>query len=108
DGTLAWDSTTIVIVEAHAGDHVGLGYTYGDIAAARLVDREFSGIILGRDPMAVRSSWMAMVHSVRNLGRPGIVSHAIAAVDVALWDLKARVLGLSLASLLGSARAGIP
>jgi L-alanine-DL-glutamate epimerase-like enolase superfamily enzyme len=108
DGTLEWDSTTIVIVEAHAGGQIGIGFTYGDLAAARLVDRVLAGIVLGHDAMAVEEQWRAMLRAVRNIGRPGIVSHAIAAVDVALWDLKARLLGLPLAGLLGMARSGIP
>ena len=37
DGTLEWDSTTIVVVQAHAGGEVGLGYTYTHDAAARLI-----------------------------------------------------------------------
>jgi L-alanine-DL-glutamate epimerase-like enolase superfamily enzyme len=108
DGTFEWDSTTIVIVEAQAGGQTGLGFTYGDAAAARLIDRKLSPLILGRDAMAISGSWMAMLNAVRNLGRPGVASHAIAAVDIALWDLKARLLGISLTTLLGSARAGIP
>src|SRR5215471_9456132 len=108
DGTFEWDSTTIVIVEVHAGGQTGLGFTYGDLSAARLVDRKLSQLVLGQDAMAVAGSWMKMLHSVRNLGRPGVASHAIAAVDVALWDLKAKLLGLPLISLLGTVRAGIP
>ena len=108
DGTFQWDSTTIVIVEAHAGGQTGIGFTYGDMAAARLVDRKLSPVILGRDAMAISGCWMTMLDAVRNLGRPGVASHAIAAVDIALWDLKARLLGISLMTLLGSARGGIP
>jgi len=44
DGTFDWDSTTIVIVEAHAGGQAGIGFTYGDIAAARLIDRKLSPV----------------------------------------------------------------
>src|SRR5437588_5749320 len=108
DGTFEWDSTTIVIVEAHAGGQTGLGFTYGDIAAARLIDRKLSPGILGRDAMAISGCWLAMLRVVRNLGRPGVASHAIAAVDIALWDLKARLLGISLMALLGGARDRIP
>jgi len=39
DGTAEWDSTTLVLVEAHAGGHQGLGYTYADAAAAALIER---------------------------------------------------------------------
>src|SRR5438445_582436 len=108
DGTFQWHSTTIVLVEAHAGGHTGLGFSYADIAAARLVDRRLSPVVLGRDAMAISGCWMAMLDAVRNVGRPGVASHAIAAVDIALWDLKARLLGISLMDLLGRARAGIP
>jgi L-alanine-DL-glutamate epimerase-like enolase superfamily enzyme len=58
--------------------------------------------------MAVTAAWAAMRHSIRNLGRPGIVSMAIAAVDTALWDLKARVLDVPLVTLLGQVHAGVP
>src|SRR5262249_3139815 len=58
--------------------------------------------------LAVPGAWEAMVRSVRNLGRPGIASMAVAAVDTALWDLKARLLGLPLLALLGAVRDRIP
>jgi len=108
DGTLEWSSTTVVLVEVFAGDRMGIGFTYGDLAAAGVIDRVLSPIVLGHDAMAVESAWIAMLRSVRDLGRPGIASHAIAAVDIALWDLKARLLDTSLARLLGDARSSIP
>ena len=108
DGTIAWDSTTVVVVEVLAGDERGLGYAYADAAAVQLIERTLAGVVEGRDAMAVAGAWQAMVKTVRNLGRPGIASSAIAAVDVALWDLKARLLGLPLADLLGKARDGVP
>jgi len=57
--------------------------------------------------MSVPTCWSAMRHAIRNLGRPGICSMAIAAVDSALWDLKAKLLDLSLVSLLGAAQPSI-
>jgi L-alanine-DL-glutamate epimerase-like enolase superfamily enzyme len=108
DGTLEWDSTTIVVVDVHAGGTAGLGYSYADASAAMLIERKLSDVVRGRDPMAVPEAWTAMQHAVRNLGRPGIAASAIAAVDMALWDLKARLLGVSLARLLGPARTDVP
>jgi L-alanine-DL-glutamate epimerase-like enolase superfamily enzyme len=108
DGTLAWDTTTIVIVEASAGGRTGLGYTYADTATARLVHDLLAGIVRGRDAMDVPGAWAAMVRAIRNLGRPGIASMAIAAVDVALWDLKARLLDVPLVALLGKVRDAVP
>jgi len=107
DGTIAWDTTTIVVVEATAGEECGLGYAYADASAAEVVQRTLAAVVEGRDAMAVAGVWRDMVATVRNIGRPGIASSAIAAVDVALWDLKARLLGLSLATLLGQVREGV-
>ena len=108
DGTLAWDSTTIVVVHAHGGGEWGLGYTYADVSTAKLVESKLADIVAGRDAMAPQAAWEAMVEQTRNLGRPGITSMAIAAVDVALWDLKARALGLPLCKLLGMAHDRVP
>jgi L-alanine-DL-glutamate epimerase-like enolase superfamily enzyme len=104
DGTLAWEATTIVLVEAHADGVVGHGYSYADAAAADLVERVLAPVVRGRDAMASEQAWWAMAGAVRNVGRPGIASAAISAIDVALWDLKARLLGLPLFRLLGAAR----
>jgi L-alanine-DL-glutamate epimerase-like enolase superfamily enzyme len=108
DGTLEWTSTTIVIVEVAAGDESGLGYTYGHKAVATLAADVLLPIIEGGDAMDVDGHWVAMTRAIRNQGRPGIASMAIAAVDVALWDLKARVLGTPLVTLLGAAREAVP
>jgi len=107
DGTLTWDKTTLVLVEATAGGTQGLGYSYADTATARLIKDLLAGVVVGREAMAVSAAWAAMVHAIRNLGRPGIVSMAISAVDAALWDLKARLLNLPLVTLLGAVREGV-
>src|SRR4051812_47332715 len=108
DGTFAWDSTTMVLVEATAGGRTGIGWSYTGTAAARLIRDVLAGVVAGRDALAVPGCWEALRQAVRNLGRPGIASSAIAAVDVALWDLKARLLEVPLADLFGRARDEIP
>jgi L-alanine-DL-glutamate epimerase-like enolase superfamily enzyme len=108
DGTIAWDRTTIVIVEPEAGGIRGLGYSYADATAARLIADNFLPVVLGRNAFDIASIWSSMVGSVRNIGRAGIAATAISAVDNALWDLKARLLGVSLVDLLGSSREAIP
>lgn len=108
DGTLEWDSTTLVTVETAAAGERGLGYTYAGAAAATLINHELAGLIKGRDAMDVNASWTAMARSVRNLGRRGIAAMALSAVDASLWDLKARILRLPLAKLLGMERVGAP
>ncbi|MGO9495928.1 MAG: enolase C-terminal domain-like protein [Solirubrobacteraceae bacterium] len=108
DGTLAWNATTIVVVHARGGGECGLGYTYADVSTAKLIASKLAGVVHGHDAMAPQAAWAAMVEQTRNLGRPGITSMAIAAVDLAIWDLKARLLGLPLCGLLGMARDRVP
>ncbi|HKU22135.1 MAG TPA: enolase C-terminal domain-like protein [Terriglobales bacterium] len=108
DGTLQWDKTTMVLVEAHGAGHTGLGYTYADVSAAKLIHGTLSEVVKGSDSMAVTDTYMEMWKRIRNLGRPGICSAAISAVDCALWDLKARLLNLPLVRLLGQVRQGAP
>lgn len=108
DGTLSWDATTIVVVHAHAGPVTGVGFTYADRSAATLVSSKLASVVRGRAADAPRSVWEAMVTAIRNDGRPGIASNAIAAVDLALWDLHARLLEVSLAELIGTCRDAVP
>lgn len=108
DGTLTWDSTTMVLVEAEAGGMRGLGYTYSDAAVARLIDTKLADVVKGRSAMAVKAAWRATQRAIRNLGRPGLAASAIAAVDAALWDLKARLLEVPLVTLLDAAHERLP
>lgn len=108
DGTLSWDSTTMVLVEARCGGTVGTGWTYGPPACASVVRAQLSDLVVGRDAMDVGGAFHAMVAAVRNAGRPGVAGYAISAVDTALWDLKARLLGLPLHRLLGAVHDEVP
>ncbi len=108
DGTAEWDSTTIVVVEVRAAGATGLGYTYAPVAAGKLVVEELVELVQGRDAFATGEVWEAMAVALRNAGRPGIGFCALSAVDLALWDLKARLLGLPLVDLLGRARDQAP
>ncbi|PZS06768.1 MAG: mandelate racemase [Solirubrobacterales bacterium] len=108
DGTAKWDSTTIVLVEAHAGGRTGLGWTYGSPASGAVITSTLRELVIGHDALRVTAAWEAMVAACRNLGRPGVGSMAIAAVDTALWDLKARILDLPLATVLDAAHESVP
>jgi L-alanine-DL-glutamate epimerase-like enolase superfamily enzyme len=108
DGTLAWDATTMVVAEVSAGERTGLGYTYAAAASAALIRDELAPVIEGRDAFDVERAWHAMVGQVRNIGWRGLAATAISALDIALWDLKARLLDLSLVRLLGSVRDAVP
>jgi L-alanine-DL-glutamate epimerase-like enolase superfamily enzyme len=108
DGTAEWDSTTIVVVELRAGDETGVGYTYTSAAAATLVHELLADLVRGQDAFATAEIWHAVGRRLRNAGRPGIGFCALSAIDLALWDLKARLLGLPLVDLLGRAREHVP
>jgi L-alanine-DL-glutamate epimerase-like enolase superfamily enzyme len=107
DGTLSWDKTTVVVVEAKGGSVSGIGYTYADLSTATLIETVLKAVVERRDAMDIAGAWQAMVHAIRNFGRPGIASMAISAIDIALWDLKAKLLSLPLIKLLGAVRPGI-
>ncbi|HEU5037517.1 MAG TPA: enolase C-terminal domain-like protein [Nocardioides sp.] len=108
DGTLAWDTTTMVLVTVRAAGITGIGWTYGPKACATMITDKLASIVVGRDAMNVGGCFDAMVTAVRNAGRPGAVGYAISAIDVALWDLKARLLDLPLHRLLGAVRTDVP
>jgi len=109
DGTISWDSTTMVLVEAVADSgHRGIGFIYASAAAAMVIRDQLAPIAVGRSVDEVRSVWGAMLATVRNVGRPGIAATAISAVDIALWDLKARVAGQALYIHLGACREEVP
>jgi L-alanine-DL-glutamate epimerase-like enolase superfamily enzyme len=108
DGTLCWDHTTIVVAEVSAGDTTGLGYTYSGPAAAAVINDLLAKLLVGQESFAIPRLWETMVGAVRNLGWRGICASAISAVDTALWDLKARLLGRPLVEVLGGARGAVP
>jgi L-alanine-DL-glutamate epimerase-like enolase superfamily enzyme len=108
DGTLAWDKTTMVLVTARAGGEEGIGWSYADASAATVVTGMLAGVVQGRDAFDVPGANEAMARAVRNIGRPGVAATAISAVDVALWDLKGKLLGRPVADLLGRVRRHVP
>jgi L-alanine-DL-glutamate epimerase-like enolase superfamily enzyme len=107
DGTLEWRATTLVVVTLRAGGAEGLGYTYADSATALLIRERLLPLVEGCDALDGPMIGQALLRAIRNLGRPGIASMALSAVDNALWDLKGKLLDASVADLLGRARPAI-
>ncbi|MFC4852778.1 enolase C-terminal domain-like protein [Actinophytocola glycyrrhizae] len=108
DGTLEWDSTTMVLVEVDGGGRTGIGYTYGNVSVATFVESALAGVVLGADAMAPAAAWHAQQTAIRNAGQSGAGAMAVSAVDVALWDLKARLLDRPLYQVLPSFRDQVP
>jgi L-alanine-DL-glutamate epimerase-like enolase superfamily enzyme len=108
DGTIAWSATTLVLVEVDAAGATGLGYSYADASAAEIVESHLAKVLLQQDAMQIPALWLAMVRAVRNVGWQGVAACAISAVDVALWDLKSRLLKVPLADLFGCQRDEVP
>ncbi len=104
DGTLEWSSTPVVVVHVAAGGERGMGYTYAGGAAASFVRELFADVVTGRDARDPRGSWSAMVRAARNAGLPGAGAMAVSAIDVALWDLAARLDGVPVTHLVGRLR----
>jgi len=108
DGTLEWDRTTLVVAQVTAGGEQGLGYTYSSAGTARLIEQKLGPAMLEGDAMDIARLWRENRARLRNLGLEGIAATAVSAVDVALWDLKARLLGVSVAELIGCHRTRVP
>lgn len=108
DGTLEWDSTTMVLVRVHAGGTCGLGYTYGDVSVAAFAESLLAPLLKDQPVASPPALWHRMERQIRNAGRPGVGAMAVSAVDVALWDLKARLLDLPLVHVLPAFHDRVP
>jgi L-alanine-DL-glutamate epimerase-like enolase superfamily enzyme len=108
DGTAVWDSTTMVLVELTAAAFTGFGFSYANESAARVTSELIQKVVIGRDAFDIPDIHGALDREVRNWGRPGLVSTAISAIDICLWDLKARILNRPLVSILGRSRDEVP
>jgi L-alanine-DL-glutamate epimerase-like enolase superfamily enzyme len=108
DGTAQWSSTTLVVAYIEAGGETGMGYTYAAPEAAALIQDQLAYVLQGQSADHIPALHHALSAMVRNMGRPGIAACAISALDHALWDLKAKRLGVALIRLLGAAREAIP
>jgi len=108
DGTHRWQATTVVAVTLSAGGRTGLGWAYSSTAAATLISDQLAELLRGRDAFDIPAGWAAMHGAVRNIGNRGLAMQAISAVDIAWWDLKARLLDVPLTGLFGRSRETVP
>jgi L-alanine-DL-glutamate epimerase-like enolase superfamily enzyme len=108
DGTKEWSSTTLVIVHAAGGGEVGLGYTYGPSSAAHLIESMLAGSVRGESALAPHRLQRELRAGLRDAGQAGLGALALSAVDIALHDLRARLLGLPLVTALDGTRTCVP
>jgi len=108
DGTLEWSSTTIVVVEAVGGGRRGIGWTYAPEAAGGVVNELLAPRVAGRSLDDLGALWLELGAALRNAGRPGVAFCALSAVDLALWDLRARLLDVPLATLVPAVHDRVP
>jgi L-alanine-DL-glutamate epimerase-like enolase superfamily enzyme len=90
---------------------VGTGFTstlsYGDRAIVEIIDSIYAPLLIGTDPLDTQRHWDRLYWSDAHwVGRSGITQMALAAVDIALWDLKAKALGVPLYRLIGGHKPG--
>ncbi len=104
DGTIKWNSTTLVLVEIFAGDKAGVGYTYANEASAIIIKKVLKKIIVDANTLDIPCLNAKMIAAVRNDGQTGIAMMAVSAVDNALWDLKAKLFDVPLCNLLGKSK----
>jgi L-alanine-DL-glutamate epimerase-like enolase superfamily enzyme len=97
---------TVVKIEVEDGS-VGVGYTYtggvGGRSICAMVEYDLKPSLLGKDASCVEKLWEDMTWIIHYVGRGGIASFAISAIDIALWDLRAKKAEEPLRKLLGGA-----
>src|SRR5438132_8905356 len=84
----------------------GLGV--GQPVARGVIEGSFKSLLIGQDPLWHEKLWDDMFWRVRGFGRKGVAFCAISAIDIALWDLKAKIFGVPLYRLLGPYTESVP
>jgi len=93
----------ITIVRTRDGVE-GVGVTYHEVggeATRSLIDHDIAPRIVGRDPFATEALTHELVGYTRGVGRKGLTFAALSAIDIALWDIKGKILGMPLYRLFG-------
>ncbi|HRW10517.1 MAG TPA: mandelate racemase/muconate lactonizing enzyme family protein [Caldilineaceae bacterium] len=86
----------------------GLGIGGGAHAARAVIERTLKPILVGQDPLHIEKLWNDMFWAIRGVGRKGLAFSALSAVDIALWDLKAKYFEVPLYQLLGPYTETVP
>ena len=98
-----------LFVHIHTDQGVeGLGISQAFPGVRQVVEEALRGVLIGQDPFDIEKLWNDMFWQVGVYGRKGVAFFALSAVDVGLWDLKAKALGLPLYKLLGPYTESVP
>ncbi len=112
DATRKVETIGYTIVRITTRDGIeGIGVTYHEVggeATKVLIERNITPRLIGRDPFDTEVLWQEFFHYLRGIGRKGLTFAALSAVDIALWDIKGKALGLPLYKLLGGGSTEVP
>ncbi|MCH8115744.1 MAG: mandelate racemase/muconate lactonizing enzyme family protein [Chloroflexi bacterium] len=87
---------------------LGVGQARPPHAIREIIERELKDLFIGEDPFNIEKLWNDMFWRMRNYARKGVALQALSSIDIALWDLKARALGLPLYRLLNPRYESVP
>jgi L-alanine-DL-glutamate epimerase-like enolase superfamily enzyme len=109
--SLRTGSCVLIYLESDQGEiGEGLVYTFNG-ERIRLYDdmvRSFAPLVIGKDPTQSGAIFTAAWNNIRTLGHSGFAVNALAGLDMALWDLRARLAGLNVSGLIGACRTTMP
>src|SRR5215216_5200560 len=108
----AIDSEELITLTVHAEGLTGHGYSYtigrGGRAIQALIDHDLGPLLLGLDAGDIEGLWQLMWQRLLYVGRGGLAAFAIAAIDIALWDLRGLREQQPLYALCGAQARAIP
>jgi L-alanine-DL-glutamate epimerase-like enolase superfamily enzyme len=106
------DTEELITLKLYAGGLVGHGYSYtigkGGRAVKAVIDHDIAPAVIGRDASDIEGIWKLLWQRLLFVGRGGLAAFAVAALDIALWDLKGLAEGKPLYALIGAEARGIP
>src|SRR3954464_10057863 len=99
----AWDATrTALIVEVVSDEGLsGFGEVYGPARPNRAVVEACAPLLIAEDAFAIERHWQRLYNHLRDHGQRGLAVQALSGIDIALWDLKGKALGLPVHVLMG-------
>ncbi len=101
----AYSRRTICLVKIAADDGTyGWGEGYGPATVVKAGIDWLKPLVIGRDPLATSAIWQTMYLRTLDYARSGVLTASLSAIDVALWDLKGKLLGQPVHFLLGGKR----